>query len=158
VVIGLSRSLEKGEKLKQLGADFVFNPDTPNVRKAVTSTIAPRKIDIVVDNVAGPVFNDLIAILGYGGRISVVGRSGGSVPDFNTATLFFRRNRIGGVSVADYTPESAQAAWKEIVTRLDRLGKRPVTDDVFPFEGVRQAFARLAQGPMGKVVVRVAHS
>ncbi|MCW5782877.1 MAG: hypothetical protein KIT39_06155 [Nitrospirales bacterium] len=29
------------------------------------------------------------ALLGYGRRISVVGRSGGTVPEFNTSTLFF---------------------------------------------------------------------
>ncbi len=156
VVVALSRSSEKGEKLKQLGADFVFSPDTPNLRKAISSALAPRKIDIVVDNVAGPAFNDLIAMLGYGGRISVVGRSGGAVPEFNTATLFFRRNRIGGVAVSDYTPDSAQAAWKEIVRRLDGLAKRPVSDGIFPFAEVKAAFARLAQGPMGKVLVRVA--
>ncbi len=156
VVVALSRSPEKGEKLKQLGADFVFSPDTPNLRKAVSSALAPRKIDIVVDNVAGPAFNDLIAMLGYGGRISVVGRSGGAVPEFNTATLFFRRNRIGGVAVSDYTPDSAQTAWKEIVRRLDGLAKRPVSDGIFPFAEVKAAFARLAQGPMGKVLVRVA--
>jgi len=156
VVVGLSRSPEKGEKLKQLGADFVFSPDTPNLRKAVSTAIAPRKIDIVVDNVAGPAFNDLITMLGYGGRISVVGRSGGAVPEFNTAALFFRRNRIGGVAVADYTPDSAQIAWKEIVRRLDGLGKRPVIDGIFSFDDVKAAFGRLAQGPMGKVLVRVA--
>jgi NADPH:quinone reductase len=156
VVVALSRNPEKGEKLKQLGADFVFSPETPNLRKVISSALAPRKIDIVVDNVAGPAFNDLIAMLGYGGRISVVGRSGGSVPEFNTATLFFRRNRIGGVAVADYTPDSAQAAWKEIVRRLDGLAKRPVIDGIFPFEDLKAAFARLAQGPMGKVLVRVA--
>ena len=38
-------------------------------------------------------------MLGQDGRISVVGRSGGAVPEFNTATLFFKRNRIGGVAV-----------------------------------------------------------
>jgi len=156
VVVALSRSTEKGEKLKHLGADFVFSPDTPNLRKAVSAAIAPKKVDLVVDNVAGPLFNELIAMLGYGGRISVVGRSGGGVPDFNTATLFFRRNRIGGVAVADYTPESARTAWKEIVRRLDALGKRPVIDGILPFEEVKSAFARLAQGPMGKVLVKVA--
>jgi hypothetical protein len=36
------------------------------------------------------------------------GRSSGPVLEFNTATLFFRRNRIGGVAVGDYTPEAAQ--------------------------------------------------
>ena len=155
-VVALSRSAEKGEKLKRLGADFVVSPETPHLRKAVSNALAQRKIDIVVDNVAGPAFNDLIAMLGYGGRISVVGRSGGAVPEFNTATLFFRRNRIGGVAVADYNPDSAQEAWKEIVRRLDGLGKRPVIDGIFAFEEVKAAFGRLAQGPMGKVLVRVA--
>ena len=155
VVVALSRSAEKGAKLKQLGADFVLSPETANLRKAVSTAIAPKKIDVVIDSVAGPAFNDLIAMLGYGGRISVVGRSSGTVPEFNTATLFFRRNKIGGVAVADYTPEAAQAVWKEIVRRLDALGKRPVVDRILPFDEVKAAFARLAQGPMGKVLVGI---
>jgi NADPH2:quinone reductase len=120
------------------------------------AAIAPKKVDLAVDSVGGPLFNEVVAMLGYGGCISVVGRSGGVVPEFNTATLFFRRNRIGGVAVGDYTPQAAQAAWKQIVGRLEATGKRPVVDKVFPFEDVKAAFARLAQGPMGKVVVRVA--
>ena len=85
---------------------------------------------------------------------SAVGRSGGAVPEFNPAALFFRRNRIGGVSAGDYTPEAAQAAWRQIVGRLDATAKRPVVDRVFAFGDVKVAFARLAQGPMGKVLVR----
>jgi NADPH:quinone reductase len=155
-IIALSRSVEKGAKLKELGADFVFQPEAPHLRQAVLSTIAPKKVDLVVDNVGGALFNKLIAMLSHGGRISVVGRSGGIVPGFNTATIFFRRNRIGGVSVGDYSPEAAQAAWKQIVSRLDAMGKRPVVDSIFPFEDVPAAFARLAQGPMGKVLMRIA--
>jgi len=112
-------------------------------------------VDLVVDNVAGALFNQAIALLGYGGKISVVGRSGGAVPEFNTATLFFRRNRIGGVAVGDYTPETAQADFREITRRLEQIGRKPVVDSVFPFEDVKAAFARLDQGPMGKVLVRV---
>ena len=93
-----------------------------------------------------------MAVLGYGGRISVVGRSGGGVPEFNTASLFFKRNRIGGVSVGDYTPDQSQEAWRKLLGCLD--GKRPVVDAVFPSDQVRGAFARLAEGPMGKVLVQ----
>ena len=155
-VVALSRSAEKGAKLKELGADFVFDPADKNLRKSVMAAIAPRKVDLAVDNVAGELFNQVIAMLGYGGSISVVGRSGGGVPDFNTATLFFRRNRIGGVAVSDYTPESAQSTWKEIVSRLEAMGQRPVVDHIFPFGEAKAAFARLNAGPMGKVLVRVA--
>jgi NADPH:quinone reductase len=155
-VVALSRSVEKGEKLKELGADFVFQPEDKNLRKSVLNAIAPNRVDIAVDSVAGALFNSLIATLGERGSVSVVGRSAGVVPEFNPATLFFRRNRIGGVSVGDYSAEEAQSAWKEIVERLNSVGKRPVVDGVFPFKDVKAAFARLAQGPMGKVLVRVA--
>jgi NADPH2:quinone reductase len=152
----LSRSEEKRAQLKGLGADFTFDPTDSNLAKTVLAALAPRRVDLAVDNVAGELFAQVIATLGYGGRVSAVGRSGGPVPEFNTGTLFFRRNRIGGVAVGDYTPESSQVAWKEIVARLDTIGKRPVIDGVFPFEQAREAFARLARGPMGKVLVHVA--
>jgi len=155
-VVGLSRSTEKGARLKELGADFVFDPADPNLRKSVLAAISPRKVDLAVDNIGGTLFPEVIAMLGYGGRISVVGRSAGAVPEFNTGTLFFRRNRIGGVAVSDYSPEAAQTAWREILRRLDEASKRPVVDQVFPFEQAKEAFRRLAHGPLGKVLVRVA--
>ena len=155
-VVGLSRSQAKGEKLKELGADAVFSPEDRDLRNKVLTAIAPNRVDLAVDNIGGPLFQQVIAMLGYGGKISVVGRSGGPVPEFNTGTLFFRRNRIGGVAVHDYTAAEAQVVWKEIVRRLAEAGRHPVVDGVFPFEEVKAAFARLAEGPMGKVLVRVA--
>ncbi|HLK69811.1 MAG TPA: zinc-binding alcohol dehydrogenase family protein [Bryobacteraceae bacterium] len=154
-VVALSRSAEKAAALKELGADFVFDPSDPQLRKKVSTAISPQKVDIAVDNVGAALFNQVVALLGYRGSISVVGRSGGPVPEFNTASLFFRRNRVGGVAVADYTPESAGATWKEMIARLAAIGKRPVVDRVFAFEDVKAAFARLSDGPMGKVVIRV---
>jgi NADPH2:quinone reductase len=134
----------------------VFNSAEPNLHKTVRAAIAPRAVDLAVDTVGGPLFNEVVKMLGHAGRISVVGRSGGVVPDFNTAALFFRRNRIGGVAVGDYAPEEAQTAWRQIVVRLDAMGKRPVVDTVFPFDDLPAAFRRLAEGPLGKVLVRIA--
>jgi len=154
-VAALSRSREKRARLKELGADFVFDLGDPDLPKTILGALDPRKVDLVVDSVAGSGFQQVVATLGYGGKISLVGRSGGPVPEFNTATLFFRRNRIGGVSVGSYSPPEAQAAWREIVARLRSLDRRPVIDRVFPFEEVKLAFARLGESPMGKVVVRI---
>src|SRR3984957_4365528 len=66
-VVALSRSAEKGAKLRALGADHVFDPADPNLRKAVLAAIAPKKVDIVVDNVGAALFNQVLAMLGYGG-------------------------------------------------------------------------------------------
>ncbi len=152
-VVALSRSADKRSRLKELGADFAFDPGDPDLVKTIGRAIAPKKVALAVDNIGGDLFPQIIATLGHGGRVSVVGRSGGEVPRFNTATLLFRRVRVGGVAVADYSVGDAQATWREIVARLDRLGCRPIVDRVFPFADVKAAFARLAEGPMGKVVV-----
>jgi NADPH2:quinone reductase len=94
-------------------------------------------------------------LLGDLGKVSVVGRLAGPVPSFNTASLFFRRLRLGGVAVGAYTNPECRAAWEEVLALLSRSGARPVVDRVFPFEELPQAFDRLAQGPMGKVLLQV---
>jgi NADPH2:quinone reductase len=156
IVVALSRDAEKRAKLITLGADFVFDSEDRHLTKSVSAAISPRKVDLVIDCVGGKLLPHAIALLGHGGRVSIVGRSGGTVPEFNTATLLFRRIRIGGVAVGDYTAPAAQAVWKEIVDRLENIGRRPLVDSTVSFEEVKKGFARLAQGPMGKVVVRVA--
>jgi NADPH2:quinone reductase len=158
IVIGLSRDEGKRAKLKTLGADFVFDPEDKNLRQSVSVAISPRKIDLVIDCVGGKLLPQVIALLGYEGRISIVGRSGGTVPEFNTATLLFHRIRMGGVAVGDYTAQAAQTAWKQIVDRLGTIGRRPQVDSIVPFEEVKKGFARLAQGPVGKVLVRVSEA
>ncbi|GJL59692.1 MAG: alcohol dehydrogenase [Nitrospirales bacterium] len=154
-VVALSRSAKKRAKLQKLGADFVFDPMDRNLVKSVTAALSPRKVDLAVDNVGGALLPQVVALLGYGGRVSVVGRSGGTVPEFNTSTLFFRRIRIGGVSVGDFTAQEAHVAWEQIVGRLDAMGQRPQVDTIVPFEEVKAGFDRLAQGPMGKVLVKI---
>lgn len=155
IVVALSRNAEKRTKLKALGADFVFDPEDKSLVKSIAASISQKKVELAVDCVGGKLLPQVIALLGYGGRISIVGRSGGPVPEFNTATLLFRRIRMGGVAVGDYTAQVAQVAWNEIVDRLNAAGQRPQVDSVVSFEEVKKGFARLAQGPMGKVVVRV---
>ena len=84
-----------------------------------------------------------------------MGRLAGPVPEFNTASLFFRRIHIRGVGVYDYSAAEAQEAWSRIVEALARSGARPQVDEVFSFSALPEAFERLKAGPMGKVIVRI---
>lgn len=154
-VLGLSRSAAKRRKIKELGAEEAFDPEAADWAEQVKKHLQGKRVDLAVDNVAGKGFAGVIATLGDGGKVSVVGRSGGPVPDFNTGTLFFRRNKIGGVAVGAYTPPESQAAWSEVVRLLGETGDRPVIDRVCEFEDVIVAFETLARGPMGKVLVKV---
>jgi NADPH2:quinone reductase len=154
-VIGLSRGTAKRDALLKLGAAAVYDPNDPTWRKTLKEFLGATRIDLAVDNVGGEGFSDLIDTLGANGKVSVVGRLAGPVPRFNTATLFFRRITIRGVAVGTYTAEESQAAWKAAVALLDKTGARPLVDHVFPFEQLRPAFDRLAQGPLGKVLLAV---
>jgi NADPH2:quinone reductase len=154
-VVALSRSEEKRAKLRQLGASITLNPEDADWHKRLKEQLEPRRVDLAVDNIGGDQFPRVIDSLGMNGTVSVVGQLAGPVPKFNTATLFFRRLRVGGVAVGSYTPPESQRAWSALSAILLRAGQKPVIDSVFPFEKLQDAFARLKQGPMGKVVVQI---
>ncbi len=153
-LIGLSRGMEKHPTLKSQGMALVLDPADSKWRKTLAEFLGDRKVDLAIDNVGGPLFNQLIAAMGDRGRISVVGRLAGEVPQFNTATLFFRRIRIGGVAVGAYTNQESRQAWLSALELLNKTGARPLIDHVYPFGNLPAAFDRLAQGPMGKVLIQ----
>jgi NADPH2:quinone reductase len=154
-VMGLSRSAEKTERLRQHGAAATFNPEDSGWRQAAKAMFAPRRVDLAIDNIGGKLLPEVIELLGDLGKVSLVGRLAGPVPSFNTATLFFRRLRLGGVAVGAYTNSESRAAWQEVIQLLTSKGARPLVDSVFPFDQLPVAFARLAKGPMGKVLLQV---
>jgi NADPH2:quinone reductase len=155
-IVALSRSSEKSARLRELGAALTIDPTEKGWRKTLKQQLGERRVDLVIDNVGGAAFNDLPDLLGMHGRISVVGRLAGPVPEFNTAALFFRRLRIGGVAVGSYTCEESLAAWHDILKTLAKTNAKPLVDHVYAFAETPAAFARLQAGPMGKVLVKVA--
>ena len=155
-VLALSRHSQKSRRLEQLGATVTFNPEDPTWSSTLKTTFAPRRVDLAIDSIGGKLLPQVIDTLGELGRVSLVGRLAGPVPNFNTASLFFRRLRLGGVAVGAWSNAESRAAWKQVVDLLARADARPQLDQVFPFDQLPQAFERLAQGPMGKVLLAVA--
>ena len=154
-VIALSRSKEKQRRLKELGAALTFNPEDSRWTTEAKAALAPRGVDLAVDNIGGKLLPEVIDTMGELGKISLVGELAGPVPNLNTGTLFSRRLRIGAMALGYYTPEETRAAWQEVLCQLARSGARPLVDRIFPFEQLPQAFDRLAEGPMGKVLLNV---
>lgn len=154
-VIGLSRNPQKADKLKELGATWTFDSADPNLSKVIKQRLQPRRVDLIIDNIGGQLLPKMIDTLGMNGCVSVVGMLAGPVPEFNTASLFFRRLRIQGVAIGTYTAEENRYAWRQVVEMLSKENQRPVIDSVFPFEQLSSAFARLAEGPMGKVLIEI---
>ena len=154
-LIGLSRGTAKRQPLLKLGAAAVLDPHDARWRQQLKEFLNGKRVDLAIDNIGGPLFSELLDTLGPWGRVSVVGRLAGPVPQFNTSSLLFRRLRVGGVAVGSYTNPESRAAWTRVLADLDRTGARPLIDHVFPFDQLPAAFARLAEGPMGKVLLKM---
>jgi NADPH2:quinone reductase len=154
-VVALSRSGAKQLRLREIGAAFTFDPEDSQWRTKAKEALSPRPVDLAIDNIGGKLLPEVIETLGELGKVSLVGQLAGPVPNFDTGTLFSRRLRIGAMAVGYYTPEEGQTAWQEILSILKRSGARPLVDRAYPFEQLPEAFARLSQGPMGKVLLSV---
>ncbi len=154
-VVALSRSPEKRLKLIRLGAAVALDPQNTQWRNHIQEFLGDRRVDLAIDNIGGSLLPEVIHTLGDHGKVSVVGRLAGPVPQFNTSTLLFRRLRLGGVAVGAYTNAEARFAWQSILGLMDRIRATPQIDRVFAFDQLPAAFARLAAGPMGKVLLAV---
>lgn len=154
-VAAQSRDPAKADRLRAQGADLVLNPNDPDWPSQLKARLNHRRVDLVIDNIGGDLFNAVLATLADRGRISCVGRLAGPVPQFNTASLFFRRIRIAGIAVGAYTAAESLDAWSRIVNLLEHTGRRPLVDSVFAFTDLPSAFDKLARGSMGKVLLRV---
>jgi NADPH2:quinone reductase len=155
VPVGLSRDEIKWPTLRKNGAEDVFSPEDPGWQEKFYAKVGRRPTALAIDNIAGPLFPKVIDTMAQNGRVSVIGRLAGPVPEFNTGTLFFRRLRVGGVAVGTYTAGEARAAWTQILKVLAKTGAQPLVDQVFELGQLPLAFARLKAGPLGKVLVRV---
>lgn len=154
-VIALSRDAVKQKRLLEQGAAHALDPGEPDWQKKLKAMLINRRVDLAIDNIGGTLLPQVIDTLGEDGKVSCVGRLAGPVRSFNTASLFFRRIRLGGVAVSAYTAGESRQAWSEVLAILDRAAVQPMVDSVWPFDQLKEAFARLAAGPMGKVILSI---
>ena len=154
-VMAMSRGDSKRDALMKLGAMAVLDPADAQWRKKCRDVLGGGRVDLAIDNIGGKLFSEIVEVLGENGKVACVGRLAGPVPEFNTATLFFRRIHIRGVFVGAYKPHEAQEAWRQALATLAKTQARPIVDSVFPFDKVPDGFERLRQGPLGKVLIEV---
>lgn len=153
--IGLSRDQRKWKNLKDLGASIVLDPNDEQWVMKLKEMLGGKKVELAIDNIAGPLLLKVIETLGPNGRVSCIGQLAGPVPQFSPATLFFKRIAMRGVFVGAYNAAQARAAWGKVLELLKRTKARPIVDSIHSFDRVPDAFERLKQGPMGKVLVKI---
>jgi NADPH2:quinone reductase len=155
--IGVVSSDEKERVAREAGADEVVRSD--GAWRDEVKEISGGGVDVVLDPVGGDRFTDSLRSLGEGGRIVVVGFTGGSIPEVKVNRLLLGNTEVVGAGWGAYVMGKPQVNL-EIGTAIDRLIERGF---VRPFVGQRFALEQAAEAleaidgrrATGKVVLDV---
>jgi NADPH:quinone reductase len=111
-------------------------------------------IELAVDGVGGELTGRIAGALSTGGRIMLVGRSGGDTAHMPIADIVRRRACLQGFSLSAATPAQARRAWSAITGLLVQGRIHPVIDSIFPLDAAGEAIRHLVEDrPIGKVVI-----
>ncbi len=97
-VAGTSTNPGRRARLAEFGADLALDSTDPGWSKQLVEATGGQGVDLVVDQVSGPRFNDTLRATKIGGRIVNVGRLGGDRADFNFDLHALRRVTFVGVT------------------------------------------------------------
>jgi len=143
------------EFVESLGADVVL-PLTDGWAQAVREHTDGRGVDIVVDPIGGPAFDDAIRVLAIDGKLLVIGFAAGAIPTVKVNRLLLRNVGVLGVAWGEYlnrVPGSAALfAWG--LSQLVSLGLKPPPPQRYPLSEASAALQALADGGVfGKLVL-----
>ncbi len=155
--IGVVSSEEKERVAREAGADEVVRSDGP--WKDEAKELSGGGVDVIVDPVGGDRFTDSLRSLAEGGRLVVVGFTGGSIPEVRVNRLLLNNVEVVGAGWGAYVMAKPKVNVEigEAVNRLvDEGFVRPVVGARFPLEDAAEALKLIdGRGATGKVVLDV---
>jgi NADPH2:quinone reductase len=154
-VVGVVHREAAADFVAALGADLVV-PLADGWADQVRDFTEGRGVDIVVDPIGGPAFDDAIRVLAIDGKLLVIGFAAGGIPTVKVNRLLLRNVSVVGVAWGEYlnkVPGSAALfAWG--LSQLVFLGLKPPPPQRFPLSEGQTALQTLADGGvLGKVVL-----
>jgi NADPH2:quinone reductase len=155
--IGVVSSDDKADVARAAGADEVIRSDGP--WKDEAKALSDGGVDVVLDPVGGDRFTDSIRSLREGGRVLVVGFTGGTIPEVRVNRLLLNNTEVVGAGWGAYVMGKPEA-WREIgaaVSGLVDAGQvRPIVGAHFPLEQAGKALRLLDErAALGKVVLDI---
>ncbi len=156
-VIAVVSNEEKGAVATAAGATDVVPVE--GFKDKVKELTEGRGVDIVVDPVGGDRFTDSLRSLAPGGRLLVVGFTGGEIPTVKVNRLLLNNVDAVGVGWGAWTfthPNYLAEQWAELEPLLASGKVSAPQPQVFPLERAADAIAALEdRSAKGKVVVAV---
>ncbi|WP_181723073.1 NADPH:quinone oxidoreductase family protein [Nocardia gipuzkoensis] len=147
----------KGEVARKAGATDVVLAD--GFKDTVKELTNGRGVDVVVDPVGGDRFTDSLRSLAPGGRVLVIGFTGGQIPAIKANRLLL--NNIDAVGVGWGTwalthPGYFHEQWAELAPLYSAGTVSAPDPEVYPLERTSEALASLEdRTATGKIVIKI---
>lgn len=156
-VIAVVSTEDKAEVARAAGATDVVLAD--GFKDAVAGLTGGKGVDIVMDPVGGDRFTDSLRSLAPGGRLLVVGFTGGEIPTVKVNRLLLNNIDVVGVGWGAWTlshPGALAEQWQGLAGLLASGALAAPQPEVYPLERAAEAVASLEnRTARGKVVLRV---
>jgi NADPH:quinone reductase-like Zn-dependent oxidoreductase len=134
---------QKAEAVSGLGAARVLDRE-----RGLDEVLGDQSVDVVVDNVSGPGFEELIGLLRRGGRYVSSGAIAGPQVGFDKRTFYLRDLTLLGCTAWD------EPVFPELVERIGRGEVRPLVAATLPLERIAEVQAEfLERRHVGKLVL-----
>lgn len=141
-------SRAKMDQLRELGADVVVARDEDLVTR-----IAQSSIDVVVDNVAGPNFAQMLKVLRAGGRYVSSGAIAGPVVSLDMRDMYLKDISLIGCTAWD------APVFPNLISYIENHEIRPLVAKVFPLSQIAQAQQDfMAKAHFGNFVLIPSHA
>ena len=155
--IAVVSSAAKEDVARRAGAEEVVRSDGPWKDEVVALTGAKRGVDVVIDPVGGDRFVDSLRALRSGGRMVVVGFTGGAIPEVKVNRLLLKNIEVVGAGWGGYVlerPEIGREIGAHVANLIDEGFVEPIVGARFSPEEAADALRLLERrAATGKVVL-----
>lgn len=147
-VFAVTQGAANVERVRQLGADVVYDRATTDWSRAVHADTGRRGVDVVVENVGAATWSGSLRALARGGRLVTYGATAGPKVELDVRSVFWKQIEVIGTTMASRSEFEA-------MLRVVFAGRiRPVIDTVMPLDQAREAHRRLEDGgQFGKIIL-----
>jgi NADPH2:quinone reductase len=155
--IAVVSSDDKERVAREAHADEVVRSD--GAWKDEAKELSGGGVDVVIDPVGGDRFTDSLRSLGEGGRVVVVGFTGGSIPEVRVNRLLLNNTEVIGAGWGAFVmgkPAVNREIGQAIEELVERGFVRPIVGARFPLERASEALQLIdGRGATGKVVLEL---
>ena len=158
-VIAAASSDDRLAAARAHGADELVNYGTADLKAQVAALTDAKGVDVCFDPVGGPLFDQALSSLAWGGRILLVGFVGG-IPQIPANRLLVKHRSALGSSLRyfrTHAPDKLQRSMAELLAWYGEGRLKPLISASYPLEHAVEALKSLTgRRAIGKVVIRVA--